>query len=103
MDGLVRYGGWSLEYSLCSLGSPGASYFSRTLDRSLNTSLEQRVRSFSRVDDTLGLITLLRQILVLDPVRRPDVSDFVDDPWFVDSSSPLIPSSPSSSSGSELE
>ena len=91
------------KYSLFSLGSLGASYSPGTLDRHLDTSLEQRVRSFSRVDDTLGLITLLRQMLVFDPLLRPDVSDFLDHPWFVCSSSPLIPSSPSSSSGSELE
>ena len=71
-----------------SLGSLEASHSSSTGD----TSLDQRVRSLSEVDDTLGLVTVLQQILVLNPFQRPDVSVFLHHPWFVDSSSPATPS-----------
>ena len=63
-------------------GFPGTSYSSSTCD----ISLEQMV------PDTLGLIALLQQILVFDPLRRPDVSDFVHHPWFAGSSSPATSS-----------
>ena len=70
------------------IGLPGTSYSPATP----GISLEQRVQSISEVDDTLGLITLLQQILVLDPLQRPEVSDFLHHPWFVGSSSPTTPS-----------
>jgi len=57
-----------------------------------DTPLEQRVRSTSEVDDTPGVTTLLQCVLVLDPLRRPLVSDFLNHPWFADSSSPATPS-----------
>jgi hypothetical protein len=72
----------------CFLLSPstGASYATSTRD----TSLDQRVRSYSEVDDTPGLATLLRQILVLDPLQRPGASDFLNYPWFIVSADPVI-------------
>ena len=103
MDGLTRYGGPPLEYSLFSLGSPGTSYTSTTSARTRDDSLEQRVRSISEVDDIPGLIALLQQILVLDPLQRPDVSGLLDHPWFVDSSSPAIQSNPATPLGSASE
>jgi len=53
-----------------------------------DTSLEQRIQSLSEVGDTPGLIALLQKILVLEPLRRPDLSDILDDSWFVGSSGP---------------
>ena len=70
----------------------GASYVASTR----NAPLEQRVRSTSRVDDTPGLITLLQQILVFDPLRRPSVSDLLKHPWLVDLSDPTTLSGPAS-------
>jgi len=48
-------------------------------------SLEQTIQSRSKVDDSdaPGLIQLLQQILVLDPLRRPSASDLLNHPWFV--------------------
>ena len=75
------------------IGFSGTSHSSSTL----GTSLEQKLQSFSAVDDTPGLIGLLQQILVVDPLQRPEVSEFVTHPWFVG------PSSPATSSGSPSE
>ena len=60
--------------------SAGESFSVSGRDTSL---LEGKVRSLSEVGDTSRLIALLRRALVLEPVRRPDVSDVLDDPWFV--------------------
>ena len=68
--------------------STGASNVIGTSD----TSLEQRLQSISEVDDTPGLTTLLQQILVIDPQRRPDASDLLDHPWLVDPSDLPTPS-----------
>ena len=60
----------------------------------LDPCLEERIRSSAEVDDTAGLISLLRKVLVFEPPRRPDVSDILDHPWFGESSSPsahLVP------------
>ena len=57
-------------------------------------SLEQRVRSISKVDDAPELITLLQRVFVFDPLRRPDVLDLLNHPWFVGSSDPSTPSEP---------
>ena len=59
-----------------------------------NNSLEQRVLSSSKVDDTPELITLLHQILIFDPLQRPDASDLLNHPWFVGSSDLAVPSQP---------
>jgi len=64
--------------------STGASYVAS----SPSTTLEEVVRSTSGVDDTPEVITLLQQILVLDPLRRPDASDLLNHPWFVGLSNP---------------
>ena len=66
--------------------------------------LEQWVRSETKVDDISGLIQLLQQILVFDPLRRPSVSDLLKHPWFVGSSDTVIlpgPAPESDSSSSE--
>jgi len=88
MDGLARYENLFLERRCLFTESTGASYSSGTGD----TSLDLMIRSISEVDDTSGLTTLLQNILVFDPLRRPDVSDLLDHPWFVGSSSPATPS-----------
>jgi len=79
--------------------STGASYVASPH----NAPLEQWIRSDSKVDDTPGLIALLQQILVFDPLRRPSVSDLLKHPWFVGVSDMAIlpgpaPESDSSSS-----
>jgi len=78
----------------------GASYIPSTH----NGFLEQRVRSGSKIDDTPGLIALLQEILVFDPLRRPGVSDLLNHPWLVGSSDPVALSvleSESDSSGED--
>ena len=70
------------------MGSPGASYAINAHD----ISLEQRIRLDSEVDDTAGLTTPLQQTLILDPRRRPDLSDLLNNPWFVGSPDPATPS-----------
>jgi len=60
----------------------GASYGASTR----SPTLERWVRLDSKVDDTPGLIQLLQEILVFDPLRRPSVSDILEHPWFVGSS-----------------
>ena len=40
------------------------------------------------------MITLLHQILVFDPLQRPDASDLLNHPWVVGSSDPAVPSQP---------
>jgi len=51
-------------------------------------TLERLLRSLSEVDNTPELIGLLQQILVFDPLRRPEVSDFLDHPWFTSIEAP---------------
>jgi len=58
----------------------GTSYSSSTRD----TSLQEILQLMSKVDDTPGLIALLEQILVFDPLRRPEVLDFLHHPWFTE-------------------
>ena len=55
-------------------------------------SLEQNIRSSSEVGDTPGLFVLLQKILVLEPLRRPELSEILEDSWFVGPSSPATPS-----------
>ena len=74
----------------------GASYVASTRD----TPLEEWVRSDTKVDDTPGLIQLLQQILVFDPLRRPSASDLLKHPWFVGSSDAAIGPAPESDSSS---
>jgi len=57
-----------------------------------DTSLEQKLRSSSEVGDTPGLFALLQRILVLEPLRRPELSEILEDSWFVSPSSPATPS-----------
>lgn len=57
-----------------------------------DTSFEQNVLSNSEVDDAPGLVALLQWVLVLDPLRRPSMSDLLDHPWFVDPPNPAPPS-----------
>jgi len=54
----------------------------------------RRIRSNSKVDDIPGLIQLLQQILVFDPLRRPSVPDLLKYPWFVGASDVAIPPEP---------
>jgi hypothetical protein len=84
MDRLTRYEGSVLERYSLLIESTGASYS----PSGHGTSLEQRIRSFSEVNDTPRLTALLQRILVLEPLQRPDVSDILNDPWFTGSSSP---------------
>ena len=83
MDEVSGYEASSLERFRPLIESTEESY--STITRA--ASLEQSVRSISKVEDTPGLITLLQQILVLDPLRRADVSDLLNHPWVVGSSS----------------
>ena len=66
-------------------------------------SIEELLQLMSKVDDTPGLITLLQQILVFDPLRRPGVSDVLDHPWFIGSSDPATLSRPASGSDSSSD
>jgi len=50
--------------------------------------LEQRIQSLSEIGNPSELTALLRKVLVLEPLQQPDVSVILNDPWFVDSSSP---------------
>jgi hypothetical protein len=70
------------------IGFTGESY--SPSDR--HVSLAQRIQAASEIGDTPGLIALLQRILVLESSRRPEVSDILDDLWFVSSSSPATPS-----------
>ena len=88
MDRLARYANSLLEGSQFFMESTGALDVIGTGD----ASLEQRLQSSSEVDDTHGLTTLLQKILVIDPQRRPDVSDLLNHSWFVDPSDPPTPS-----------
>ena len=74
----------------------GASYISKAC----NAPLEWRIQSRSKVDGTPGLIQLLQQILVFDPLRRPSVSDLLNHPWFVGSSDTAILPGPAPESDS---
>jgi len=65
-----------------------------------SASLEQMIQSGSKIDDTPGLIQLLQQILVFDPLRRPSVSDLLNDPWFVGASDVAILPGPAPESDS---
>jgi len=71
----------------------GASYVASTSE----TTLEEMVRLNSKVNDTSDLITLLQQILVLDPRLRPGVSNLLNHPWFAGSEGPVTLPEPSSS------
>lgn len=89
MGRLARYGELVLEgLPAILIKSSGESF----LLSDQGTLLKQKIRSFSEVDDASGLTALLQKILVLEPIRRPDVSDTLDDPWFVGSSSPVASS-----------
>ena len=81
------------------MASTGASYVAGTR----NYPFEERVLSNSEVDDAPGLITLLQQILVFDPLRRPGVSDLLNHPWFVGSSDPATLSGSASESEPESD
>jgi len=72
--------------------STGASYVTGARD----TSFEQNVQSASEVDDAPGLAALLQQVLIVDPLRRPGVSDLLNHPWFVGPPNPATPSGPAS-------
>ena len=74
------------------IGFSGTSYSSDTRD----TSLEEILLSMSEVDDTPELIALLEQILVFDPLQRPEVSDVLHHTWFACSSSSTTSSEPPS-------
>ena len=52
---------------------------------SSDTTLEQMIQSLSEVDDTSRLTALLQKMLVFEPQGRTNVSDVLDDPWFVSS------------------
>jgi len=86
-------------------GFPGSSYYpdARDLEEEVlfielpgssnirDFSLERLLRSLSEVEDKPELIKLLQQIFVFDPLRRPEVSDVLDHPWFTGSSSSAAP------------
>ena len=78
MGGLTRYVHSLADGSFFLMESTGTSYATGARD----TSFEQNVRSISEVDDAPGLAKVLQRILVLDPQRRPSVSDLLDHPWF---------------------
>ena len=61
--------------------STEASYATNTRD-----TLEEKVQSITGLSDWPGLATLLHQILVFDPLRRPCMSDLLKHPWFAGSS-----------------
>jgi len=75
MDNLTRCGYPSLEPIDIFTVSIGTQY-----SNAHDPSPEHRVQSTSEVDDTPGLTALLQQILVLDPLRRPDVSGLLNHP-----------------------
>jgi len=70
--------------------STGASFVARTH----STPLEYMIQPDSKVDDVPGLITLLKDILVFDPLQRPSASDLLKHPWFVGSSDVTMLSGP---------
>ena len=45
--------------------------------------LKQRIEPLEDITNKQGLIALLQRILVIDPLRRSELSDVLDDPWFV--------------------
>lgn len=65
----------------------GASYVTSTPV----TSLEQKIRSISGVGNAIGFAALLQQTLVIDPLRRPCVSDLLGHLFFVGPSNPTTP------------
>ena len=78
MERLVGYVGSLIKGSRFSTEPTGASFVTSTR----RAPLEQGVQSILKVDDTPELITLLQEVLVFDPQRRPDVSDILNHPWF---------------------
>ena len=90
MDGLTRYVHSPVEGSCFLMESAEPSY--ATGARDTDTFFEQNVLSNSEVDDAPGLATLLQRVLVLDPLRRPSVSDLLDHPWFAGPPNPATPS-----------
>ena len=60
------------------------------------TTLEQGVRSMSNLGGIPELIALLQQVLVFDPLLRPDMSDLLNHPWFIGSSDLASSSGPAS-------
>jgi len=87
---LAGYASLLVKCSRLTMESTGASYVA-----SIRTaSFERRIRLNSKVDDGPGLIQLLQQILVFDPLRRPSVPDLLKCPWFVGASDVAIPSEP---------
>ena len=78
MDRFYRYGNTVLELSPHFLiESTGPSIPPSDGD----ISLEQQIKSFSKVDGIPQLTSLLREILVLEPQQRLGIAGILNHPW----------------------
>lgn len=83
-----RYAGSSPQSRRFLIRPPGTQFSTNARDN----SFEQNIQSLSELEESLELTALLLQILVIDPLRRPDVPEILDHPWFMGSPSPAAPS-----------